>query len=411
MFYILDRYLGCNDNSCNIASKGKSLSALKNIKVLDVTHVLAGPFCTYQLALLGADVLKIESPTEPDSARGRGPDDAANAAGLGLNYQVQGGNKRALAVDLSAPEGRDVILKLVRNADVLVENYSTGALGRLGLDYDTLSEINPALVQCSLSGYGDTGPDAETGAYDNVIQAVSGTIAQCGGKKPGVSFIDYSAGYSAAFAVISALLQRVQTGRGCHISVSMLEVAMQMMAPEVATVQYPNATQRSQEVGIASYQTSDGVLTLGTFRPQQYRKLSVVLTELGHAVLALENIYDWPDVWAITQETKMQLQQVFQMQTSAFWVQHLRAADLPAEPVKTLAEAVQSAQLKARAYFQPNPSDAKATLPLTAFRMSEGGPILSSSPPKHGQHSVDILREVGLNEGQIETLLQKGVIK
>lgn len=386
------------------------MSALKNTKVIDVTHVLAGPFCTYQLALLGADVLKIESPTEPDCARGRGPDDVANAAGLGLNYQVQGGNKRALALDLADPEGRDIFLTLVRDADVLVENYATGALAKLGLDYHVLSDINPALVHCSLSGYGDTGPEAETGAYDNVIQATSGTIGQCGGRKPGVSFIDYSTGYSAAFAVTSALLQRVQTGRGCHISVSMLEVAMQMMSPEVAAAQYPSDTKRSKEAGIMTYQTLDGRLTLGVFRPLQYRKFATVLADMGTAVPLLDKIRTWQNVWSIPSETKARLEEIFRTQSSAFWVQRLRAADLPAEPVKTLSEAVQSPQLSARTYFQPNPKDTKATLPLTAFRMSEGGPALSSAPPRHGEHSAEVLREIGLNEDQIEALFEKGVV-
>lgn len=386
------------------------MSALKNTKVIDVTHVLAGPFCTYQLALLGADVLKIESPTEPDCARGRGPDDVANAAGLGLNYQVQGGNKRALALDLADPEGRDIFLTLVRDADVLVENYATGALAKLGLDYHVLSDINPALVHCSLSGYGDTGPEAETGAYDNVIQATSGTIGQCGGRKPGVSFIDYSTGYSAAFAVTSALLQRVQTGRGCHISVSMLEVAMQMMSPEVAAAQHPSDTKRSKEAGIMTYQTLDGRLTLGVFRPLQYRKFATVLADMGTAVPLLDKIRTWQNVWSIPSETKARLEEIFRTQSSAFWVQRLRAADLPAEPVKTLSEAAQSPQLSARTYFRPNPKDAKATLPLTAFRMSEGGPALSSAPPRHGEHSADVLREIGLNEDQIEALFEKGVV-
>ena len=387
------------------------MSALKNIRVLDVTHVLAGPFCTYQLALLGADVLKIEPPAAPDCARGRGPDEQANAAGLGLNYQVQGGNKRALALDLACPEGRDIFLNLVREADVLVENYTTGALAGLGLDYETLSNINPRLVQCSLTGYGDTGPEANTGAYDNTIQAASGIIAQCGGKKPKVSFVDYSAGYSAAFAITAALLQKAKTGRGCHISVSMLEVAMQMMAPEAAAAQHPEANTRGGEAGIASYQTADGVLRLGVFRPQQYRRLATVLAGLKMAVPAIEHIKDWPDVWAISQATKTELHGVFQTHTSAFWRKLLRKNGLPAEPVKTLAKAVQSAQLHARGYFQPNPEDTKATLPLTAFRMSEGGPDLKTAPPMHGQHSIDILRETGLTEGQITALLQKGVIK
>jgi crotonobetainyl-CoA:carnitine CoA-transferase CaiB-like acyl-CoA transferase len=395
----------------NSTSKGKSVTALSNFKVLDVTHVLAGPFCTYQLALLGADVLKIESPTEPDCARGRGPDDIANAAGLGLNYQVQGGNKRALAIDLASSQGRDIFLKLVQDADVLVENYTTGALNKLNLDFAVLSEINPRLVHCSLTGYGDTGPNAQTGAYDNVIQAASGTIAQCSGQKPNVSFVDYSAGYSAAFSIAAALLQRVQTGRGCHISVSMLEVAMQMMAPEVAATQHPIVKKRNKEAGITSYQTLDGVLTLGVFRPQQYRKFASVLSGMGFAIPELEDINDWNDVWAISEETKANLKQLFQTRTNAFWVQNLHAKDLPAEPVKTLTEAVESAQLKARDYFQPSDIDNKVTLPLTAFRMSEGGPTLSLPPPQHGQHSVDVMREVGLDEAQIKTLLSKGVIK
>lgn len=386
------------------------MGALGNTKVIDVTHVLAGPFCTYQLALLGADVLKIESPSEPDCARGRGPDDAANAAGLGLNYQVQGGNKRALALDLADPEGRAVFLTLVRDADVLVENYATGAMARLGLGYEILTDLNPTLIHCSLTGYGDTGPEAETGAYDNVIQATSGTIAQCGGQKPGVSFIDYSTGYSAAFAVTSALLQRVKTGRGCHVSVSMLEVAMQMMSPEVAAAQHASDTKRDKEAGIMTYQTLDGRLTLGVFRPLQYRKFAVLLAELGSAVPELDEIRTWQDVWSISSETKERLVEIFKARPNAFWIRHLRAADLPAEPVKTLSEAVASPQLAARAYFQPNPDDPAATLPLTAFRMSEGGPALSTAPPQHGQHSAEVLREIGLTDDQIRSLFEKGIV-
>lgn len=387
------------------------MGALSHLTVLDVTHVLAGPFCTYQLALLGAEVIKVESPTDPDCARGRGPDDAANAEGMGLNYQVQGGNKRALALDLAATEGRDVFLALVRDADVLVENYTTGAMTKLGLGYDVLAEINPGLIHCSLTGYGDIGPEAATGAYDNVIQAASGAISQSGGKKTGISFVDYSTGYSAAFAVTSALLQRTQTGQGCHISVSMLEVAMQMMAPEAAAEQHPANTARAKEAGISTYSTSDGMLMLGVFRPAQYRKLATVLADLGCVVSGLANIDDWPDVWATTEDIKARLAHIFGSQTTAYWMQKLRAADLPVEPVLTLAESVKSTQLQARAYFQPNPEDVKVALPLTAFRMSEGGPKLSSPPPRHGQDSVEIMRDVGLDDDQIDALLQKGVIK
>jgi len=359
--------------------------ALHNIRVLDLTHVLAGPFCSYQLGLLGADVIKIEAPNAPDCARGRGPDDALNAQGLGLNYQVQGANKRALALDLKAETGRDVLRQLVKGADVLVENYTSGALARLGI-----------------TGYGDTGPKAAHGAYDNVIQAVSGTIAQCGGVKPGVSFVDYSTGYAAAFAISSALVQRGQTSRGCQISVSMLEVAMQMMAPEVAATKHGGQA-RAKEPGIAAYDTSDGRIMLGAFQPAQYRKLAEVV-----GIPELAEQHDWPDVWGISDETRAMLIEQFAAKPSAEWIALLRAAALPVEPVLDLAEAVASEQLTARGFFV---EDQGASLPISAFHMSEGGATFQRSAPKHGEQSREILRELGLSSDEVADLAAQGVIR
>ncbi|MBT7582466.1 MAG: CoA transferase, partial [Kordiimonadaceae bacterium] len=210
----------------------------ENIKILDLTHILAGPFATYQFALLGADVIKIEPPTMPDPARGRGPDKAQNDALKGLNYQVQASNKKAITLDLKQTAGRKILLKLVQSADILVENYRSGALDELGLGYDDLKAANPKLIYCSLSGFGNYGDRAEVNAYDNVIQATSGIIEQSGGHKPGVSFVDYAAGYNAAFAISAALHRREKTGQGTYISSSMLEVAMTLMAPEAAAAKH-----------------------------------------------------------------------------------------------------------------------------------------------------------------------------
>ncbi|MGJ8584028.1 MAG: CaiB/BaiF CoA transferase family protein [Marinosulfonomonas sp.] len=384
--------------------------ALKSLRILDATHVLAGPFCTYQLALMGADVIKIESPTSPDCARGRGPDPKANALGLGLNYQVQGGNKRALALDLATTPGRDVFLKLAKTADVFVENYTTGALNGLGLSYDDVKSVNPGIIYCSITGFGDTGPAAQTGAYDNVIQAASGTIAQCGGQKPGVSFIDYATGYSAAFAIMAAIQQRHETGLGCQISVSMLEVAMQMMAPEVAAAQHPVKAQRNKEPGISSYETREGVLMLGAFRPEQYRRLSELLTQLGQAIPPLADIQSWQDVWSIDDATRRSLEKVFAGKTADEWVDILHEADIPAERVQTLEEAVKNEQLAARGYFTRSPTDPQVSLPLTAFRFSQGGPKLTSPAPRPGQHSAELLHELGLSADDISALEREGVI-
>lgn len=384
--------------------------ALNSLTVLDLTHVLAGPFCTYQLALLGADVIKIEDPANPDCARGRGPDDDLNAKGLGLTYQVQGGNKRSLALNLRDAKGVDVLKSLAETADIIVENYTTGALDALGVGYEALTKINPKLIHCSITGYGDSGPQAEHGAYDNVIQATSGTIDQCGGVKPGVSFVDYATGYAAAFAVTAALMQREKTGRGTHISVSMLEVALQMMAPEAAASQHPNPAPRNKEAGIASYDTQKGRLMLGAFRPAQYRKLAILLDGLGQPLPALKQIRDWPDVWALSDKTKRALSDVFMTADADTWIARLRAADLPAEKIKTLAEGVNLPQLGARGYFQPSPESADTPLPTTAFHMGGQGGTLDRAPPALGQHSRAILRETGLSESQIGQLFDAGIV-
>lgn len=386
------------------------ISALNGITVLDMTHVLAGPFCTYQLGLLGADVIKIEDPSNPDCARGRGPDDALNAAGLGLNYQVQGGNKRSLALNLRSAEGVELLKSLAATADVVVENFTTGALAKRGIGYEVLAALNPKLIHCSITGYGDSGPQAEHGAYDNVIQATSGTIGQCGGVKPGVSFVDYATGYAAAFAVSAALTQRERTGRGTHISVSMLEVAMQMMAPEAAAAQSPSTTKRAKEAGIASYDTRDGTLMLGAFHPAQYRKLAKLLDELGHPLPALTTIQSWPDVWSLDAQTKSALSEIFMTADAKTWVTRLRAADLPAERVKTLAEAVDLPQLAARDYFQPSPEGDHTALPTTAFHMGDQSATLHQAPPTLGQHSRAVLSEMGLDADQIGQLFDAGIV-
>lgn len=386
------------------------LSALNGIKVLDLTHVLAGPFCTYQLGLMGADVIKVEDPENPDCARGRGPDDDLNAAGLGLTYQVQGGNKRSLALNLKAPQGAEVLRTLVQSADILVENYTTGALADLDLGYDVLAEINPRLIHCSITGYGDSGPQARHGAYDNVIQATSGTIVQCGGIKPGVSFVDYATGYAAAFSVSAGLIQRAQTGRGTHISVSMLEVALQMMAPEAAAAQHPAPVARGKEAGIASYATRDGTLMLGAFRPAQYRKLAAMLEDMGHPLPALAQIDDWPEVWALGEEVKATLRDIFLTMDADTWVTHLRAVGLPAERVKSLSEAVTLPQIAARGYFQTNPLDPATPLPTTAFHMNGAGARVTQAPPTLGEHTQDVLSELGLDADQIGKLMEAGIV-
>ena len=388
--------------------------AYKGLKVLDLTHVLAGPFCSYQFALLGAEVIKVESPDMPDCARGRGPDVALNAQGLGLNYQVQGSNKRALCLDLKTDAGRAVLLRLAREADVFLENYNTGAMADLGLDYQAVKQVNPQIIYCSMTGYGPEAPRSGQGAYDNVIQAASGIISQSKGHKPGVSFVDYGAGYSAAFAVSAALYRRQMTGEGVFITCSMYETALLMMAPEAAAERNPADRQKIVEPGIQAYETRQGRLMLGAFTPRQYRKLGGVLAELGHPLEELQQIGNWEDVRTHQPAVKAQLEAIFASRPATEWAELLHQADIPADVVRSLKEAVHDPQLDAREFFATvdiPETEGELELPVAAYRMSGGEAEITRAAPRLGQDSVAILEQAGYSQAEIKSLQQQGVVR
>ena len=384
--------------------------ALHGIKIIEVSQVLAAPFCGYQFALLGADVIKVEIPDLPDCARGRGPLSTLNDKGVGLTYQVQASNKKSLALDIRTERGREALLHIVKDADVFIENYATGTLQNLGLGYDDIKTHNPKIIYCAMTGYGDEGPKASKGAYDNTIQAASGTVAQCNGVKPGLSFVDYAAGYSAAFAIAAALLQRQRTGEGCYISASMLEVALSLMAPEAAAKQVAPDAPKRFEAGLQTYETAEGTLVLGAFKPSQYRKLGTCFKDLGYDIPLLADIQTWEDVWMHSDTMRSEMSEVLMQKSAATWQKHFELSDIPAERVATLEEAVSTNQTLARGYFKPSPIDADITLPLAAYHMSQGGPELTIAPPVLGQHSRNILESAGLSPAEIDRLFAEGVV-
>lgn len=378
----------------------------ENIKILDLTHILAGPFSTYQFALLGAEVIKIEPPESPDCARGRGPDPHLNAELKGLNYQVQAANKKAMTIDLKQISGQKILKKLVADADVLVENYRTGALDQLGIGYEDLKEINPNLIYCSLSGFGNYGDRANVNAYDNTIQATSGIIEQSKGHKPGVSFVDYAAGYNAAFAISAALHQRLITGVGTYISSSMLEVAMTLMAPEAAAAQHPVKSNRDKEAGISAYETLDGILMIGAFTPDQNRRMWEMFDGLNIDFPAkLKEPNDWESLWLLSKETKKALVDIFKEKPAEEWQTIFHQHNLPAEKHRTLIDAVQDPQLKK--YYQEVDG---IKLPTAAYHFEEG-PEITSPPPGFSEHTDEILSDLGYSNDDINTFKAEGVIK
>src|SRR5476651_389073 len=210
----------------------------EGIRVIDVTHVLAGPFATYQLAVLGADVIKVEHPDDPDQSRGAGTDKELNRRNMGTAFLTQASNKRSITLDLKSEKDRDILRDLVKTADVFVENYRPGAFEALGLGYEALAAINPRLIYASFSAFGQNGPRGPQTAYDHVIQATSGIMAMTGTKevnpiKFGSPAIDYATGMTGAFALAAALFQRERTGKGQRVDMAMLDVAIVLMSSHV----------------------------------------------------------------------------------------------------------------------------------------------------------------------------------
>lgn len=385
------------------------------IRVLDLTHVLAGPFCAYQLALLGADVVKIEPPQMPDTARGRGPDDALNAAGLGINYLVQGSNKRSLALDLATAEGRTILLDLVDGADVLVENYRAGALEALGLGAQALSTRNPWLIHCSITGFARGHEREAVNAYDNIIQAASGVMARTTGRsgepvKSGASFIDYATGYAAAFAISAALFQRQASGTGQVIDCAMFDTALTLMAPEAAAALYEGPAQpRPKEAGLGTYETADGLLMLGAFNVRQNRRLWETLGRPDFAAL-----HGWPALWDAAQAMREALIPIMRTRTAAEWENWLHAIGIPAERVRTLDEAARLPHLRERGFFHALdaavPGAASVAVPLAPFTFAAAGPAIDRPPPRLGEHSAEILHEIGRSPAEVEALKARGVV-
>ena len=391
-------------------------SAYSGLRIIDTTHVLAGPFASYQMALLGAEVIKVESPADPDQARFQGSDRALIGAGMGTAFLAQGAGKKTLALDLKTEAGRDAMLRLVATADVFVENYRPGAFDALGLGYAALSALNPGLVYCSISAFGGTGPRREQTGYDNVIQAFSGMMDLTGhgdGRplKCGAPAVDYATGLTAAFAIGAALFQRAATGRGQHIDVSMLEVATTLLTshatdflwshrhPKAKGNRYPFAT-------IGMFRAADTDLMIAASNLRQQKRLWIALGR--EDLVKKTNIERLDD---FDREHEVLAAQIESM-PAAFWEEFLNERRIPAARIRRMEEALADAQAEARGQFLrlPDPDGRFDGLRVAgpAFRMSASASGVALPPQRVGAQTLEILRELGLDDAQIEQLCEAG---
>jgi crotonobetainyl-CoA:carnitine CoA-transferase CaiB-like acyl-CoA transferase len=377
----------------------------EGIRVIDATHVLAGPFAAYQLAVLGADVIKIEDPNDPDQSRGSGTDKALNRRNMGTSFLTQASNKRSLALDLKQERDRDVLKKLVTTADVFVENYRPGAFEALGLGYDALSAINPKLIYASFSAFGQGGPRGAQTAYDHVIQATSGIMAMTGTKevnpiKLGSPAVDYATGMTGAFALSAALYQRERTGQGQRIDMAMLDVAMILMASHVTGYLRNGAHpkphgNRHPHASNGAFASKDGSLVmLGASNIRQQKRL---WTLLGRPDMIKKN-NDERD--ADHEREIATLEAIMKTRTAAEWEEFLQARHVPAARVRSMGEAIADPQIASRGVIHRhaggNGVEGSFGVPLAAFTFAHDGPRIDTPPPTLGQHNDEILAELGL---------------
>jgi crotonobetainyl-CoA:carnitine CoA-transferase CaiB-like acyl-CoA transferase len=390
----------------------------EGIRIIDITHVLAGPFAAYQLAVLGADVIKVEHPDEPDQSRDGGTDRALNRSHMGTSFLTQGSNKRSITLDLKQEAGREVLNRLVARADVLVENYRPGAFEALGLGYEALAAINPRLVYCSISAFGQDGPRREQTAYDHVIQATSGLMAMTGTEevnpiKFGAPAVDYATGTMAAFALASALFQRERTGRGQRIDLAMLDVAMILISSHVTGYlrngREPRPHGNKQPFATNSaYQSKDALLMIGASNLRQQRRLWQVLER--PEMIKTDNEAREAD----REREAAVLADIIKTRTADEWEVYLQARHVPAARVRTMAEALHDPHVGSRGVIHRHDGapgvEGPFAVPLAAFRFAHGGPRIDSPPPLMGANTEAVLGELGYGSDELAELRAGRVI-
>jgi crotonobetainyl-CoA:carnitine CoA-transferase CaiB-like acyl-CoA transferase len=390
----------------------------EGIRIIDITHVLAGPFAAYQLGLMGADVIKVEDPNDPDQSRDSGSDNELNHALMGTGFLTQGSNKRAITLNLKTPQGREVLKKLVATADVLVENYRPGAFEALGLGYEDLRKINPKLIYASFSAFGQGGPKRERTAYDHVIQSTSGIMAMTGTPeanpiKIGAPAIDYATGTMGAYALSAALFQRERTGKGQRIDMAMLDVAMILMASHVTGYlrngKHPKPSgNRTGHATSMAYKTADGHVMLGASNLRQQRRL---WNALGRPEMA-KRTNDERDADHDREEAV--LTDIMTTRTATEWEEWLQARHVPASRVRTMGEALADLQIASRGVLHRHEVapgvNGSFSVPVAAFKFEHDGPRVDRAPPMFGQHNDEVLTELGYSQAEIAGLRNAKVI-
>jgi len=398
-------------------------SALAGIRVLDLTNVLAGPFCAYQLALLGAEVIKIEVPDGGDLARQLGADPALNARHMGASFLAQNAGKKSVTLNLKKARGKDVLKRLVESADVLVENFRPGVMARLGLAYDDLVAVNPRLVYCAISGFGQQGPMKGAPAYDQIIQGLSGMMSVTGTPdsaplRSGYPVADTLAGMTAAFAISSALVRRHGSGEGAFIDVSMLDAALTAMGWAVSNYLIagveprPHGNDNFTAAPSGAFRAKDGLINIAANKQEQFEAL---VTALDRPELATDPRFAQRENrkkhrGALTVELEASLKN----RSCAEWQSVFNKIGVPAGCVLTVPQALALPQVAHRELlktFDDVPGvERTITVARSGFKLSGGDPDVADPPPELGRDTDSVLRAAGYSAEEVAALREAGIV-
>jgi len=396
---------------------------LPGVRVLDLTNVLAGPFCCYQLAQLGADVIKVEVPGSGDLARQLGADPDLNKRHMGVSFLAQNGGKRSITLNLKHPKGREAFTRLVATSDVVVENFRPGVMERLGLGYEALKTAKPDIIYCAISGFGQDGPLKFNPAYDQIIQGLAGVMSVTGDEQSaplrvGYPVADTMGGITAAFAISSALFKRERTGEGECIDVSMLESSLVAMGWAVSNWliagvrPMPMGNENMTASPSGTFKTGQGLLNIAANKQEQFETLS--------KLIGREDLVTHP--WYAGREDrkryrvalKNELEMALAKKSASEWSALLNKAGVPAGEVLDVPSVLEHPQIVERKLLQTFDAAPGVDRPVrvvrSGFRLKSGDPKVHTPPPILGADTNDLLSELGYSKQNIEDLAREEAI-
>ncbi len=391
---------------------------LKGIRVLDISTLIAGPYCAMILGVMGAEVIKVEHPEGGDPARAMGPPYVRGQSALSLSVNL---NKKSVTLDLSKQRGKEIFFKLLQNSQVIVENFRPDIVENLGLDYETLRKDRSDLVYCSVTGFGEKGPYRMKAGTDNIFQGMGGIMTISGepGDPPmrlGVPIADMTTGIYAALGVMMALYHRLQTGEGQKVEISLLDSLIALQSPRMmeyfVTGENPVLTGRSSPFGapIQFFETKDGYINISVFLDKFWRKLC--------QALGIEHLTFDPkfaknaDRMKNRKELEKILGEIFLKKTTTEWQEILNKYDVPNGPINTYKEVFQDPQVQHNQIYQEIAHEVLGSFRYLGlpFRLTNNPGVLKSAPPLPGEHNEEILTKLGYTKKEIEKFKEEKII-